>query len=40
MTLLKDPQNFYFNFDWPENVDESLKHETELIIKQFIFSWG
>ena len=24
---------FYFDFDWPKNVDENLKHESEFIIK-------
>ena len=26
-------QNFYFDFDWPKNVDENLKHEIGFIIK-------
>ena len=31
--LIKDPKTFSFNFDWPKDVDENLKHEIEFIIK-------
>ena len=24
--VIKDPKNFYFNFDRPKDVDENLKH--------------
>ena len=30
--VIRDPKT-YFNFDWPKDVDENLKHETEFIIK-------
>ena len=30
LIVIRDPN---FNFDWPKDVDEHLKHETELIIK-------
>ena len=33
MVVIKDPKTFYFNFDWPKQVDEKLKHEIEFIIK-------
>ena len=33
MTVTRDPTKFYFNFDWPKDVDENLKHEIEFIIK-------
>ena len=33
MILIKDSKTFYFNFDWPKDVDENLKHEIEFIIK-------
>ena len=33
MIVTRDPKAFCFNFDWPNYVDESLKHETEFIIK-------
>ena len=29
----KRSQNFFFNFDLQEYVDEYLKHETEIIVK-------
>ena len=28
-----DPKTFSFNFDWPKDIDENLKHEIEFIIK-------
>ena len=31
--VMRDPKSFCFNFDWPKNVDENLKHEIEFIIK-------
>ena len=33
MIVIGDSKTFYFNFDWPEDVDENLKHEIEFIIK-------
>ena len=33
MIVIRDPQTFYFNFDWPKDVDDTLKHEIEFIIK-------
>ena len=33
MILIRDPKTFCFNFDWPNNVDQNLKHETKYIIK-------
>ena len=31
--VIRDPKSFYFVFDWPKNVNDNLKHETEFIIK-------
>ena len=33
MIVIRDPKTFSFNFDWSNNIDENLKHETEFIIK-------
>ena len=33
MIVIKDPKTFCFNFDWPKDVDQNLKHEIEFIIK-------
>ena len=33
MIVMRDPKTFYFDFDWPKDADENLKHETEFIIK-------
>ena len=33
MIVIRDLKTFCFNFDWPEDVDENLKHEIEVIIK-------
>ena len=33
MIVIRDPKTFCFNFDWPKDVDENLKHEIEFIIK-------
>ena len=27
--LIKDPKTFYFNFDWPKDVDKNSKHKTK-----------
>ena len=29
MILIRIPKNFCFNYDWPKDVDENLKHEIE-----------
>ena len=34
MIVIRDRKTFCFNFDFPKNVDENLKHVTELIIKR------
>ena len=31
--VIRDTKTLGFNFDWPKNVDENLKHEIEFIIK-------
>ena len=31
--LIRDPKTFCFNFDWPKDVDENLKHEIKFFIK-------
>ena len=31
--MIRDPKIFCFNFDWSKDIDESLKHEIEFIIK-------
>ena len=33
MIVIRDLKTFCFNFDWPQGVDENLKHEIEFIIK-------
>ena len=33
MIVIRDPKTFCFNFDWPKDLDENLKHEVEFIIK-------
>ena len=33
MFMIRDPNFFCFNFDWPKDVDEKLKHEIEFILK-------
>ena len=33
MIVIRDPKTFYFNFDWPKDVDGNLKHEIENIIR-------
>ena len=32
VVVIREPKFFYFDFDWPKNVDENLKYETEFII--------
>ena len=31
--LMRDPKIFCFNFDWPQDVHEKLKHKIQIIIK-------
>ena len=33
MIIIRDSKTFYFNVDFPKDVDESLKHEIEFTIK-------
>ena len=33
MIVVRDTKTFHFDLDWPKDVDESLKHENEFIIK-------
>ena len=33
MVLIREPKTFYFDFDWPKNVDKNLKLEIKFIIK-------
>ena len=33
MIVIIDFKTFYFDFDWPKDVDENLKHENEFIKK-------
>ena len=33
MIVIRGPKTFCFNFDFPKDVDQNLKHETEFIIK-------
>ena len=33
MVVIREPKTFYFDFDWPKNVDDNSKHEIEYIIK-------
>ena len=33
MIKIRDPKLFCYNFNWPKNVDENLRHEIESIIK-------
>ena len=33
MIVTRYPKTFSFNFDWPEYVDQNLKHDIEFITK-------
>ena len=33
MVVLRELKTFYFDFDFPKDVDKNLKHEIEFIIK-------
>ena len=30
---IRDTKFFYFDFDWPKDIDKKLKHETGYIVK-------
>ena len=32
MILIRDLKIFQFNFDWPKDIDETLKYENEFMI--------
>ena len=34
MIVIRDPKTFCFNFAWPKDVDENLKHAIKLIINE------
>ena len=34
MNVIRDPKTFFFNFDWPKDVDENLKYEFEFTVKR------
>ena len=39
MVVIREPKSYFdFDFRWPKYVDENLKHEIELIIKNNKFS--
>ena len=31
--VIRDLKTFYFNFHWPKDVDDNLKHEIDFLIK-------
>ena len=33
MVVIRESKTFYFDFDWPKNIDDNLKHEIEFIVK-------
>ena len=33
MIVIRDPKTFYFDFDWPKDGEENLRHEIKFIIK-------
>ena len=33
MVVIREPKTFYFDFVWPKDTDETLKHVTEFILK-------
>ena len=33
MIVIRDLQTFYFDFDWPKDVDKNLENKIEFIIK-------
>ena len=34
MTVTRKLKTFYFDFDWPKDFDENLKHVIEFIMKR------
>ena len=30
MIMIRDRKTFYFDFNWPKDVDENLKHEIDI----------
>ena len=38
MIVIRDSKSFCFNFDWPKDADENLKHKIEFIIKRNEYS--
>ena len=35
MIVITDPKTFYFDFHWPKDVDDNLKHEIEYYHKKY-----
>ena len=33
MIVIREFKTFFFDFDWPKNVDENLKYENEFMVK-------
>ena len=33
MIVIRDSKTFYFDFNWPKDFDDNLKHEIDFIIK-------
>ena len=33
MIVIRDSKTFYFDFNWPKDIDDNLKHEIDFIIK-------
>ena len=33
MVVIREPKTFYFDFDWPKDVDKNLKQDVEFTIK-------
>ena len=33
MNVIRDLKAFYFDFHWPKDIDDNLKHEIEFVIK-------
>ena len=33
MAVIRAPKTFYFDFDWPKDFDDDLKHDIEFITK-------
>ena len=37
MVVIRDPETFYFDYDWPKDVDKNLEHKIKFIIKTIHF---